>query len=161
MTFPGKALIFTASLLLALQAVTPLHAAPESADAHEHHHESNTTTEFSLNKGKKWPTDAPLRQGMQSINEAVLTAVPAFHDNALTKPDAEKLAGLINEQVAFIIDNCKLDPEADAVLHLLISELLTGASALSVEPSSEQGLPDIVRALLAYPLYFDHPDWGK
>jgi hypothetical protein len=161
MIFSVKAMTLASSLSLAVMAIAPSHAAEEASEEHEHHHESHATSELSLNAGKKWQTDAPLRESMQSINDAVLNAVPAFEDKTLTKQDAEKLAKHIDEQVAFIVDNCKLEAEADAVLHLLIGELLSGASALAVDPLSKKGLPDIVRALLAYPLYFDHPDWGK
>ena len=146
---------------MAVPAIMPLHAELMSEDHHDHQHESDTASEPGLNNGKKWQTDAPLRQGMQSINEEVLKVVPAFHDNSLTKQEAKKLARYINEQVSYIVNNCKLEPEADAMLHFLIGELLSGATALSVEPSSEQGLPAIVKALQTYPLNFDDPGWGK
>lgn len=161
MKLPGNILIVIAGILLTLPVITTLYAESASVDEHDHHHESKSASEPVLNKGKKWQTDAPLRQGMHSINEEVLKAVPAFHDNALTKPQAEELAKYINEQVSFIVDNCKLDPEADAMLHFLAGELLSGATVLSVEPASEDGLPAMVKALLTYPLYFDDPEWGK
>lgn len=103
----------------------------------------------------------PLRQGMQSINDAVISAVTAFHRDDLNKSDAKKLAKHINEQIEFLVQNCKLTPQADAVLHVVISGLLAGADQLAKQPSSTLGLPRIVVALQQYPKYFEQPGWKE
>ena len=108
---------------------------------HQHSHAQNehAASGLSLDHGKKWQTDAPLRQGMQSINDAVMKAVPAYHQETLTKTDADELARQINDQVNYLVANCKLEPGADATLHVLIGDLLTGAAKVSNEPLSPAG----------------------
>lgn len=130
---------------------------------HHHGHEQSehATSDLSLNHGKKWKTDAPLRQGMQSISDAVMNNVAAYHHDKLTKADAEQLTRHINDQVNYLIANCKLDPGADATLHVLIGDLLTAASEVSKEPSSSQGMPHLVKTLRLYPDYFEHQGWNK
>ncbi len=158
MKFNRKLLIAFAGACLSLAITSPLTAQTNTAD-HNHSHDGHGASALSLDQGKKWQTDAPLRQGMQSINDAAMKAVPAFHDDKLTADDAEKLAKHINHQVAYMVANCKLEPKADATLHVLIGDLLMGAETLSKEPASMQGLPQIIKALSTYPEYFNHPGW--
>jgi len=135
--------------------------AETNAIDHQHSHEDHASSGLSLDHGNKWKTDAPLRLGMQSINDAVMKAAPAYHNEMLTKKDANKLSRQINDQVNYLIENCKLEPGADATLHVLIGDFLTGAVTLSNEPLSPQGLPHIVKALQLYPDYFEHERWNK
>lgn len=135
--------------------------AETSVTDHHHSHDNHALSGLSLDHGKKWQTDAALRQGMQSINDVVMKAVPAYHHETLTKMDADKLSRQINDQVSYLIENCKLEPGADATLHVLIGDFLTGSATLSKESLSPQGLPHIVRALQLYPDYFVHPGWSQ
>jgi hypothetical protein len=144
------------SLLNAGAVLSEIHAGD-----HPHHHSEigHMAPGLTLNQGKKWNTDTTLRQGMKKISDKVINAVPAYHHATLTKADADKLARDIHNQVNYLVANCKLEPEADATLHVLIGDLLTAASTLSREPLSPQGLPSIVRTLQQYPKYFAHPGW--
>lgn len=126
---------------------------------HSHSQVQHADSGLSLNHGEKWKTDAPLRQGMQSINEAAMNAIPAYHHQTLTKMDGTKLAKDINEQVNYMVANCKLEPAADATLHVLIGDLLTAAAEVDKDPLSQQGLPNIIKTLQLYPEYFDHQGW--
>jgi len=126
---------------------------------HSHSQDQHADSGLSLNQGEKWKTDAPLRQGMQSINEAAMNAVLAYHNQTLTKMDGEKLAKDINEQVNYLVANCKLEPAADATLHVLIGDLLTAAAEVNKDSLSRQGLPIIIKVLQLYPDYFDHQGW--
>ncbi len=127
--------------------------AASSASDHQHAHAQNehAVSGLSLDHGERWQTDAPLRRGMQSINDAVMKAVPDYHDETLTKADAEKLSGHINAQVNYLIENCKLEPGADATLHVLIGDFLTAATTLSEQPLSPEGLPHIVKVVTVVP----------
>lgn len=153
--------VVLASTCLSLLINMPLMAETSVTEAHQHGHDEHATSMLSLDQGKKWQTDAPLRQGMKNINDAVMNAVSAFHNQTLTKTDAVKLAEYINGQVEYLVANCKLEPQADAVLHVFIGDLLTGADKLSKEPLSNQGLPHIVKVLQQYPNYFDHQGWHE
>ncbi len=147
-------LLTTAIITLAI--TTPIHA---QTPATEHNHDQHANASLTLDNGKKWQSDAPLRQGMQSINDAVMKNVDAFHHDKLTKTDADKLAKHINEQVTFMVTNCKLEPKADATLHVIIGELLSGAEVLTKDPLTMQGMLTLVKALMQYPEYFEHKDW--
>jgi hypothetical protein len=118
-----------------------------TGNLHSHEQNENVTSELSLDHGKKWQTDAPLCQGMQSINDAVMRAVPAYHQATFTETDADELAREINGQVNYLVINCKLEPGADATLHVLIGDLLTGVAEISNNPLSSQGVPHLVGTL--------------
>ena len=155
-----RSVVIAGSCLLLLFNM-PVTAETSAHDAHQHNHDEHAVSTLSLDQGKKWQTDAPLRKGMLSINQAAMGATNAFHDDALTQPEAQKLATHINQQVEYLVENCKLEPQADAVLHVLIGDLMSGAGELSKQASSSQGLPRIVGVLQQYPKYFDHPGWGQ
>lgn len=143
--------------IISLAITLPLNAEVNPTDHHSHNEQAMPV--LTLDQGKKWSIDEPLRQGMESINAAVKNTLGAYHNNSLSKQDADKLAKHINDQVSYLISNCKLTPQADETLHVLISELLSGADQLSKKPLSSQGLPVIVEALHLYPLYFEHSEW--
>lgn len=141
--------------------ISPLWSSPAAEDVHQHAHGDHAQAGLTLNQGEKWPSDAALREGMQRINEVVTRHEQAFHQGVLTRDQAKQLAGHIEEQVAFLIANCKLVPQADATLHGLIGQMLQGAEDLSKDPLSSDGLPRVRAALVQYPDYFEHPGWGR
>ena len=133
------------ALAFALAFAGPAAAAGES---HEHGHGA-AEAKLVLNHGKKWQTDAPLRKGMENIRAVLATR---------QKPEA--IAELVNAEVAYIVQNCKLPEDADAQLHLLIAELLAGADAIKRERAGE-GVERVVKALNDYGRHFDHPGWRE
>jgi len=151
-------MVLSGSLLLLANAGTLLAETDMTEHQHSHGHDENAVSGLSLDNGEKWQTDAPLRQGMQHINTAVMDAVPAYHHETLTRTEAETLAKEITSQVDYIISNCKLEPAADASLHVLIGSLLSAADKVSKEPLSAQGMPRLVETLQLYQDYFEHPE---
>ena len=118
---------------------------------HEHGHAADEP-QLVLNQGKKWPTDAPLRQGMENIRTALGGGM---------KYGA--LATKVSTEVAGIVQNCKLEPEADAQLHLVIADIMAGVEALEGKAKGETrraGAEKIARALVAYGEHFDHAGWN-
>lgn len=135
-------------------------AAAESA-AHQHAHGAASST-LQLDKGKKWATDAPLRQGMESIRAAMAQALPAIHANQLSKAKYNALAQQVNKAVGSMVANCKLGPQADAQLHLIIADLLSGTQAMqgkAKQTKRQTGALTVLDALEKYDAYFDHPGW--
>jgi len=67
----------------------------------------------------------------------------------------------VNKQIAFMIQSCKLDKDADAMLHLVLADIIAGADALSGQDmeKAQQGAKKIVHALENYGIYFEHPGW--
>ena len=132
-------------------------------DAHEHGHGAQEA-KLVLDHGKKWQTDEPLRQGMGNIRAALASDLKAIHANKATPQQYKALAGRIESEVAGIVQNCKLEPEADAQLHIVIAELLAGAEAMQgrekgVEPRA--GAERVAKALNAYGEHFAHEGWKR
>ena len=135
-------------------------AAPTLAADQAHQHEGHGAATPTLNNGQKWPTDAPLRQAMAGIQTALQPKLQAIHENKLTAAQYRTLAKQTNTQIAFMVANCKLAPEADAQLHLIIAELGAAAEAMSGKDktqSRQNGAVRLQHALETYGTYFDHP----
>jgi len=120
--------------------------------AHDHGHAAGEA-KLVLSQGKKWETDAPLRQGMENIRSALGSHMKY-----------EALAAKVSTEVAGIVQNCKLEPEADAQLHLVIADIMGGVEALEGKVKGETrraGAEKIARALNAYGEHFDHAGWKR
>lgn len=123
-------------------------------DAHRHHGEGEPV--LLPAPATPWAADAALTEGMNRLHAAVA--------NALSQPELDAAAAAhtaqqVEDGVAYLIANCRLEPEADAALHALIAGLLSGAAALREDPASETGLPRLQAMLEAYPRYFAQPGW--
>ncbi len=127
-------------------------------DAHSGHETQNAT--LSLNQGERWQTDEPLRKGMLEIRQAVEKAGTDSGTGELSAQQAEELTLALDGSVDFIIEQCKLEPEADANLHVILAEILSASGALKSEPHAEDALARIHGALENYAHYFNHPDWA-
>lgn len=113
---------------------------------------------------KKWATDAPLRKGMSAIRRALATDHSAIHADRETAEQYAALAGKIESHVSYIVQNCKLKPEADSNLHVLIGQILEGADLMKgKDPKAmrRDGAMKVVAAVNIYPEYFDHPGWRQ
>ncbi len=132
------------------------------AAGHEHHeHHDHGAPTLQLNAGKKWASDAPLRQAMGHINQAMADALPRIHTDQFKDADYQALAKTVNDQVAYAVANCKLAPRADAMLHGVIAELLAGAAGMEGKEGEARhdGAVTVLKALDAYGRYFQHPGW--
>lgn len=144
----------------AVTSIAPAAPAPTAAAAEEHAHHHGASASVALQRppgGGNWDTDAPLRQGMERIHAVMADALPAFEKGELGSEAASSLAAEVRAQVQFLIANCKLEPAADAQLHILIGQMLAAADALSKEPMSEQGMPRLHEAVQRYGDHFEHP----
>ena len=129
---------------------------------HSHAHDLGKSAQLALNEGKKWATDDSLRQGMSRIRDALTTELPAIHSGKASAAQYRTLAKKVNEQVEFMVQNCKLDKDADAMLHLVLSGLIAGADAMADQKNNKakrHGAEKIVHALESYSTYFEHPGW--
>ncbi|HMO49326.1 MAG TPA: hypothetical protein PKB14_25295 [Rubrivivax sp.] len=134
--------------------------APVQAQSAAHDHGSAAPHELTLNQGRKWSTDAPLRKGMDNIRGLVAPKLQAAHAGTLQPAQYRELAGQVEQQVAFIVQNCKLAPDADAQLHLLIADIGSGVDAMNGKTAGTQaadGLLRVTQALNQYQTHFDHP----
>ena len=118
-------------------------------------------TELVLNQGRKWPTDARVRQGMESIRSAIAAELDALNARAQANAHYNALAAQINAEVAQLSRN-QLDPAAAAQLHLVLTELVMGTGEMQGWAASRgDGVRRVLRALDAYGRHFDHPGWKR
>lgn len=147
------------ALALSAAALAP---AVLAADPHDHGHGA-APAKLQLDHGKKWKTDEPLRRGMAAIRDTVNRAPAPLH-KATAKPEAYAEVGKrVESEVGRIVKECKLPPEADAQLHIVIADVIAGADAMkgaTNAPAGRAGLVKVDSALKAYAKYFDHPGWN-
>ncbi len=110
-----------------------------AATSHDHGHGEGAPA-LQLDAGKRWATDAPLRQAMGTINHDMRQALPAIHEDRLPATRYGELAETVRGQVAYMVENCKLSAEADA---------MSGAPA-----GQRDGAVTVVGALGDYATYF-------
>jgi hypothetical protein len=150
--------LFLVIVLVGLSYAIRTHLQHGHAGAHDH--SDHGAAALSLNEGKRWATDEPLRIGMQRIRDVVAQTLATSEPSALPPAQAKILADTVQENVTYLIQNCQLEPKADATLHILINELMAGAAATTANPASGDGALKLAEALREYPKYFDHPGWN-
>lgn len=136
---------------------------PVFAHDHEHSHDSGGPAALSLNNGMKWSTDESLRQGMIGIRDALALDMPAIRAGSISTARLGTLADKVNAAIGSIFQNCKLEPKADAMLHLVLAEIMAGADVLTKATSPEagnEGANRVAKALDNYQTYFEHPGWA-
>ncbi len=152
-------LTVTLAAIAAACAPAAMAAAPGGEAAHSHSHEAAAPAKLHLNHGRKWGTDAPLREGMVRIRGIVAPGLPAAHAGKMSAEDYAALASRVQVEVGNIVANCKLPPEADAVLHVIVADLLAGSDTMAGRTAGtarEQGLVQVATAVNQYGRYFDH-----
>ncbi|HZP87932.1 MAG TPA: hypothetical protein VFB54_14040 [Burkholderiales bacterium] len=156
-------LSFRRALVLALMAAAAALSTlgVETALGQHQHESAGGVHPLQLDNGKKWATDAPLRQGMTAVREAVAAEHQAIHANKASPEQYKALAAKIDEQIAYIVANCKLNPKADAQLHVILTDIIGGSDLMKAGDQAEgrKGAIMVIGALQKYPKYFDHPGW--
>lgn len=151
---------------LILAAATAFSAAltlPALAGSEHHRHGHGAHAEapqkLTLNNGRKWKTDAPLRKGMEEIRSALEEAHGHDHHGEASPAKYIELGRTMESQIASIVMNCKLEPAADANLHVVIGELNAAADAFKGAnlDDAEEAMQRAARATRAYAKHFDHP----
>ena len=69
---------------------------------------------------------------------------------------------VLDGDIAYMVENCKLPTEADAMLHLVLAEIIEGSDAMQGKAygvNKRAGAVKVVQALRSYGEYFDHPGW--
>jgi hypothetical protein len=157
-----KAIRFVATTGIVLSLTVAGRVAAANDHDHEHGASSTAPSVLAFKQGKKWPTDASLRQGMSGIRDAMEEPMPAIYAGKADSVQFEIRAKRVNEQIAFMVQNCKLDKETDAMLHLVLAEIIAGAEAMEGKNKKldrRGGAAKVMHALENYDRYFDHPGW--
>ena len=142
-------------------AAFALIAADSTVAAATHDHTAGEPAKLVLDHGRKWPTDEPLRKGMIEIRTALAASHETIAKGTLTPDEYSALGRTVEANVGNIVAQCKLEPAADANLHLIVAELLAGADAMQGKSSTPPaaGAAQVVRALNQYGAYFNHAGW--
>ena len=147
------------SALVAAGLATAL-AGPALAQTSAHSHDAAAPHGLSLNQGHKWATDEALRKGMARIRALIAPRLGDGHAGKLTTTQYRDLAKQVETEVAGIVGTCKLEPKADAMLHLVIAELGEGTDAMAGKTpklTPAQGLVKVALAVNGYGNHFEHP----
>ena len=143
--------------LIALLAAAVVTSAPGAASAYEQHPGHDAPARLVLDGGRKWATDEPLRRQMSGLRDALAYA----QKRRLPAAEYRGLGDVMEYRVARIVDECRLSPEADANLHIVVAELVGAADALRA-PDAAHSHAAVRRATLAlneYGRHFEHPGW--
>ena len=157
MKTPNWTLLTTAVAAAAMAAAL---SAPALAQIATHDHSAAAPHQLSLNQRRKWTTDEPLRAGMARTRGRVEPQLGAAHAGKLTPAQYRELATQVETEVGGIVTNCKLEPKADAMLHLVIADIGAGTDAMTGKDAKTRpalGLVKVAQAVNQYGSHFDHP----
>ena len=88
-----------------------------------------------------------------------VTALEHYQHGHLDQTQATNATRLIDAAVQDMIANCKLAPDADAALHVLIAKFVSGADAVRSGRDVSGSIKSMQDALAQYPTQFDDPTW--
>lgn len=142
-------------LLTSLALSQPLLA----ATAHEHAPSEDQIKKLSLNNGKKWSTDDVVHKGMADIRALMADKTEPSHKGKMKAAEYKTLGTKIETRVTELVEQCKIEPKADAMFHIVLADLHSGARLMQDKNQGKAGAHKVVRALDAYGVYFDHPGW--
>jgi hypothetical protein len=144
-------LLFAALVLAA--ALLPRTAAQPEAPALR---PPGALAELTLDEGRRWPTDAALRAGMQRLLLAIDEAL-----NAAGEPDYGALAQVLQREVRAVAVTTAVPPAARERLDIVLNELMLAADEMEHEEvlDRDAGLMRAVEAMSAYGEYFRDPGW--
>ena len=132
---------------------------PIVVQAVEHTHEHDGQSELKLNHNKKWQIDNSLHIGMNGIKKEIMMNLDAIHYDKFSQKQYITIARKIDSQLSYLFKNCKLPPQADAQLHILLANIMQGSELMKSSEAPKQGAIKIIQSLNDYPQYFNDPAW--
>lgn len=157
---------FPLTLLALTLAAGPAFASEPCHSGAGHHHDHQHHPQHGADKdqpgsvsvdGDRWASDAPLREGMRRMREA-MEGLSRHESDGLAGTQVHELATAVDEALAFMFANCELEPEPDHALHLILAQLMVGSRALHANPSDSAPVASMRVALEDYARQFDDPD---
>lgn len=124
------------------------------AEEHSHSHEGRNT-QMVLNEGKKWQSDQTLKVNMAALEEKFDFVHKLFETKKVKSSDYKMLAKQIGDSTSQIVKNCKLEPKADATLHVVLGKLLAAQENLKNPKKRIVALREIHESLNLYHEYFE------
>lgn len=99
-----------------------------------------------------WAPDAPLMEGMSRVRTAVSGLEAAPDQAAVASHVAE-----VDEAIGYMFANCRLEPEPDAALHIVLARLMAASRELQADPSATAPVAEMRAAVANYEALFDDP----
>jgi len=152
------ALVATGLALAAAGWPAAMAAPAAAAQPHSHGHDHASPPAPRPQAGRKWASDAPLREGMTRIRALLAPQLTA--GSRMGAEESAALAGRIEGEVGRIVADCKLPPQADAALHAILAQLMAGTGAMAGRtPDADRahGLAQVAAAVNDYGRSFEHP----
>jgi len=147
------------TLVLAGLFALPVAAWPAHDDVHVSHAAHATQAPAAAAPARQWPTDASLREGMRRIRVAV-RGLEHYEHGHMGIAQASAAVTLVDEAIAGMFADCKLEADADVALHGLLAEFIAGAEAVRTSPQVPMAkIARMRQALARYPQLFDDPRW--
>jgi hypothetical protein len=162
-TLSNLAIRASASLVLAASVASTGGVALAGTHAHEPSHDGQAHAALALDHGRKWATDARLREGMDRIRAIVASQWNAARAGRMTPAQYAALGRRIETEVGGIVADCDLEPEADAMLHVVLERMVSGVDAMVGDADGRhraQGFVRVAHSLDDYGRHFDHPGFG-
>lgn len=149
--------LFTAGLAFAQHS----HQAP-AADSATAAKPTAAPAKAAATPVRKFATDDSLRQGMGQIAAAYSVAAADIDAGRFSSSAYRELAKLTEERIAFIVKNCKLEPQADQTLHYILHDLQEAIVLMRMDKLTIQrsGALAAEQTLRVYAQRFDHPGWS-
>lgn len=150
---------FCSALLAALAFQGVAFAAGEKV---VHDHAAHGQAVLQLDHGKKWVTDAALRDGMSAMRASVASQMAAIHHGKLDEAGYTTLATALEQSLMGIFANCKLSPAADVQLHNLLVPMHADIGRMkegATRDERRQAAIAVIDGLASYGRFFDHPGW--
>ena len=123
----------------------------------------NSQIESTLDQGKKWETDAVVRQGMENIRQVMVARQARIAKAELGAQDYRQLAETIEKHLAAVMQNRKISKGAEKAFHLVVMVDLTQNLNLmrtgATVPLQRVGALGVLQSLRLYGEYFQHPGW--
>lgn len=148
-----KSILLSAMLLSIVFAAGPGMSAV-AAESHDH----GLSATLRLDNGKKWQTDAPLRQGMTGMHAAMAKSLAPIHKNKFSQKQYEALAAELQKQIDYVTAECKLPEEADQQLHIVLEQIIDAIAEMKT-PKGRDAAVRVAQALDLYGKHFDHAGW--
>lgn len=131
------------------------------SEHHDHHEHGKTGIVLTLNNGKKWSTDKPLRENMSKIHDHIKSKLGRINKKKMRDDEFKGLGKKIKGNIDAIFANCKLTPKADAQLHIILAEMLSENSKLTGKFSTEEKTVAVMEILKNYKAYLKHFDHSE
>ena len=129
-----------------------------SGQAADEHADHAATVALPTPPATPWASDAPLREGMRRMHQAVDTLGHA-ESGHLDATQTTAAAQQVQDAANYMFANCKLPPEPDAALHGVLARLMSGAAAIKADPADTSPVASMREAVELYPRMFEDAAW--